>query len=93
MWINRSTIEDVFDAPIARNDWKLSNIDYFRIRYTLLQRVKKELDALSPILSLGEGRKRDEIIDTKESSFEKYCFCINESNFIQGKGDTPINIS
>lgn len=26
-WIDRITIGDVFDAPIARTDWKLTNVE------------------------------------------------------------------
>lgn len=44
VWVDHITIDDVFDAPITQRDWKVSNKDIIRIRYSFLQKVKRELE-------------------------------------------------
>lgn len=64
----------------------MSNIDYVRIRYSLLQRVKWELDSLPECLALEPGTLvEDPFIDICKPL---WCKCINKEYHLQGEGDS-----
>lgn len=51
-WIDRTTLDDVLNAPVAHSDWKMSNIEVVKVRHLLLQRV---IRASPPIGILPEA--------------------------------------
>lgn len=80
--IDRVTIDDVFSPPVSSTSWKISNKDPIRVRFSLLMKIKSELDNLPPILEIEWTRESDCYFSV--DTF--WCHSSNNSHFVYSEG-------
>lgn len=89
VWIDRITTDMVFNAPVPHADWRVSNIEDVKLRYSLLQRVKRELKAVPDqlVLPMTSDHHKD------DTSIHEWCTCINKNDVLFSEGMTGFSVS
>ncbi|GLT44480.1 hypothetical protein SLE2022_349660 [Rubroshorea leprosula] len=83
------SIEDIFDAPINNCDWKINARDELLVRYSLLQKLKRDLDNSEPIYEI-EGSVESTWMET---DIKLNCVCSSKEYFLYGEGLHPFRVN